>query len=320
MEQCLGSDGALLYLTTRNKTDSYTAYRVLHGAAPKGGGFFVPFRLPQFTEQELCALKELTFSETVAKILNLFFGTNVGGWDIDFSVGRQAFQLVNMSHRIFVLESWHNHEGTHECTVKRLYRLLTGENKLTAVPGDWFYTSVDIAMLFGVFGQLLRNGIGQFHVALPAGNLKLLVALRYAQKMGLPVSTVALGADESEDLWEFIYHGNYSTRRDKLPLGLEILIFLAFGAEGVSKYLDIAKDKRVYRLSDDELAVFADGIYTSVVGKNRIRSIISNVKRSCNYRISEDAACAYSALQDCRVRGTGGQDAVLLSYYKPTED
>lgn len=320
MEQCLGSDGALLYLTTRNKVDTYTAYRVLRESAPAGGGSFVPFQLPVFTEQQLFQMKELSFSEIVAKTLNLFFGTSISGWDIDFAVGRQVFKLVNMSHRIFVLESWHNHEGTHECTVSRLYRLLAGEEKMNIAPGGWFYTAVDIAMLFGVFGQLLRKDITQFHVAFPAGDLKLLVALRYAQKMGLPISTVALGADEGEDLWEFIYHGNYSTRREKLPSGLESLIYLAFGINGVKRFLRIAENKRIYQLSDDELAVFADGIFASVVGKNRIQNIISSVKRTCNYRISTDTAYAYSALQDCRVRGTGGQDAVLFSYRKPAEE
>ena len=307
----------MLYLTTRNKTDSYTAHRVLHSQQPPGGGYFVPFHLPVFTEEELSALKELSFSDTVARILNLFFGGNISGWDIDFAVGRQAVKLVNMSHRIFVLESWHNHEGSHKYFVKRLHQIMRDPRENSGEPGAWFCTAVEIALLFAWYGCLLRRDITRFNVALPAGDMQRLLSVRYAQQMGLPVYTVALGAEESEDLWEFIYHGKYSTRREVLPTGLEQLIYLHFGMDGVKKYLLAVENKRQYHLSEEELQRFADGLFTSVVGANRVQSVISSVKRSCNYNISPDAACAYGALQDCRVRGAGGMDAVLLSFLKP---
>ena len=309
----------MLYLTTRNKTDSYTAHRVLHGGSPCAGGCYVPMLIPQFSEQQFEKMKDKPFSSVVADILNLFFSTKINGWDIDFAVGRKAFKIANLSHRVFVLETWHNPEGTHNYTVKCLHHLLCGESNMYLRPNDWFYTAVDIAMLFGVYSNLMKIGITEFNVALPAGDLKLLAAVRYAQKMGLPISLVALGADEREDLWEFIYHGNYSTKRDSLPAGLELMIYLAFGCEAVRDYLRIAECGRIYRLSENELAVFADSIFMAVVGSNRIQNMVSNVKRSCNYKISTDAACAYSALQDCRVHGAGNQDAVLFSYIKPIE-
>ena len=303
----------MLYLTTRSKTDSFTAHRVLHSDVPQCGGFFVPLRLPEFTNEDFISFKDASFAENVARILNLFFGTSVSGWDIDFAVGRYAVKLVHMSHRIFVLETWHNHDADHSCYLNRLYRLFVGDMDSATKPGHWFATAVDIALLFAVFGQLLKRDISQFNVAFPSGDLQKLLAVRYAQRMGLPIVVVAIGADEREDIWELVYHGNYSTKRDKIPDGLEQLIYFQSGHKGVNEFLQICRRQGNISFENDTLETFSVGLFASVVGKSRIQNVVANVKRSCGYDINLDAACGYAALQDCRVRTTGGLDAVLFS-------
>lgn len=306
----------MLYLTTRSKTDSYTAHRVLHSEQAPGGGYFMPFQMPELSQEDLFGLKDLSFNESIAKILNLFFGTKISGWDVDFAIGRQGVKFIIMSHRIYIAETWHNPDGTHEHLVRRLYKLLCGTEQTLTKPGVWFYTAVDIAVLFAVYGQLLRADILQFDAAFKAGDLQSLVALRIAQRMGLPVRTTVLGAEENDDLWEFIYHGDYSTKRDVLPAGLEQLIYLLFGTDEVKRYLQIAENRKIYQLDKNALDAFSDGLFVSVVGVNRADNVIYNVKRNCSYSIGRETACAYGALQDYRVRAPGSLDAVLFSHYR----
>ena len=77
----------MLYATTRSKTDTYTAHRTLFEDRAPDGGFFVPFRMPNVDIQ---SLKENSFSEAVAEILNVFFSTGITAWDVDCCIGKSA--------------------------------------------------------------------------------------------------------------------------------------------------------------------------------------------------------------------------------------
>jgi len=113
----------VLYKTTRDDNDTYTAHRVLHENRASDGGVFIPFRMPLFSEKEIAELVSVGFGETVAAILNKFFSCHLTGWDVDFCIGRNAIKLDTMSHRMVVAELWHNPEvnmGTfvHHYTIK----------------------------------------------------------------------------------------------------------------------------------------------------------------------------------------------------------
>ena len=94
----------MLYVSTRNKMDSYTAYRTLHEEYAPDGGQFVPFRIPSFTNEEREALQEKSFSQIVADILNLFFAARLTGWDVECCIGRNPVRLERMNHRLIVAE------------------------------------------------------------------------------------------------------------------------------------------------------------------------------------------------------------------------
>ena len=65
----------MLYITTRDNKDTFTAHRALTEAyAPDGGGF-VPFRLPTYAPDEIATLKEKNFGTIVAEILNSIFSS-----------------------------------------------------------------------------------------------------------------------------------------------------------------------------------------------------------------------------------------------------
>ena len=79
----------MLYLSTRNATDCYTAYRALNEAYAPDGGVYVPFRLQKFTKEELKELRTQAPCATIAQILNLFFANRWNRdrhWNIDFLI------------------------------------------------------------------------------------------------------------------------------------------------------------------------------------------------------------------------------------------
>ena len=94
----------MLYVTTRNNRDAYTAQRVLRENRGPDGGLYVPFREPVFSREEIDALKEKSFHQCVAEVLNRLFNTKLIRWDVEFCVGRYPVRLVNLPQRIIAGE------------------------------------------------------------------------------------------------------------------------------------------------------------------------------------------------------------------------
>ena len=59
----------MLYVTTRNEHDAYTAHRAIHSLKGTDGGDFLPFRMPALTQEEIAALKDISFGQCVADML-----------------------------------------------------------------------------------------------------------------------------------------------------------------------------------------------------------------------------------------------------------
>lgn len=307
----------MLYLSTRNKADSFTAYRVLHTAAAPDGGMFVPMQLPVQDDVALAAYAHMSFGESTAAILNLFFGTKLTGWDVDFAVGRQALDLVSAGYKISLAESWHNPAGTHKYFQQRLYCLIRGEKYTSDVPNYWFQTVVNIAILFGVYGKYCRQEIYEYDVAVESGDLLLLLAVRYAQKMGLPIRKVILGCVDSDGLWEFVSYGNYQTNRKELVLGFETLLWLEFGYVETQRYTSAVSDRQQYRLNELKLEKFRGGLFTAVVGDKRVSNIIDSTIHTNNYRMESSTARAFGALQDYRAKSGINKNTLLFARNAP---
>ena len=72
----------MLYVTTLDRTVTYTAQATLERATGPDGGLFVPMTLPQYDRKGLAALVALPFWECVAEILNQFFPLRLRGCDL----------------------------------------------------------------------------------------------------------------------------------------------------------------------------------------------------------------------------------------------
>lgn len=301
----------MLYLSTRNKADSFTAHRVLHSESAPDGGMFMPMQPPKMNDIALANFEGMNFGEAVASVLNLFFGTELSGWDVEFAVGRQAVELVSCGYKVSLAESWHNTEGCHDYFVRRLYSLVTGEKHPNTAPNSWFYSAVLIALLFGVYGKFCRQEIYEFDTAVEAGDLQLLFAIRYAQKMGLPVRKVILGTVENDGLWELFAYGEYQPYKKSCLSSFEALLWLEFGYSEVQNYLCCRQNKSVYRMKASSWDVISSNIFATVVGDVRVKNIVDSTRCTSNYTMGSDTARAFGALQDYRAK-TGENKNTLL--------
>ncbi|MBQ6839611.1 MAG: hypothetical protein IJO45_02845 [Oscillospiraceae bacterium] len=301
----------MLYITTRNPADSFTAHRVLHENRASDGGSFVPMQIPVFSEENLCALKELPFGDVVAQVLNLFFDKKLSGWDIGFSVGRTPVKITTMSHRLVIAQLWHNHGGDYSYLENSIYSKLSGATEKT-IP-EWPRIAIRIAVLFGVFSELGKHNIDSFDIAVPTDDFLLPVAAWYAKRMGLPMELIICGCSESSGVWDLIHRGEFSTAGfDTENLcGVERLIFDAFGREEALRYLGVSQRRGVYKLTQEQQAVLNQRLFGSVISEKRLASIVKSVFRTNDFILDLHTAASYGALQDYRAR-TGESRATLI--------
>jgi hypothetical protein len=274
-------------------------------------------QLPVLTDYQLAALEQMSFGETTAFMLNLFFGTRLTGWDVDFAVGRQAMVLKNIGHSVMVTESWHNPAGKHDYMVSRLFALALGEKYPSIKPSLWFRTVIDIALLFASHAKMCQSGICKFDIAVESADLQMLFALRYAQKMGLPVGGIIMGSVEGDGLWEFISYGDYPTGRKILPSGMEALLWLEFGHEEATKLLKTEERKGIYHLDQTRIDIFRRDMFTSVVGYDRALSVAKSAVNSGLYAMEISTARAFGALQDYRAKTGINRNTLLIARNAP---
>ena len=309
----------MLYLSTNNKADAFTAYKVLRSSEAPDGGMFMPMQIPVQDDVALAAFEQMHFGETVATILNLFYGTKLSGWDVDFGVGRQAVDLVAMGSKVCVVESWHNPAGSHSYFERRLYELVTNEQATDYILNTWFKTSVDIAVLFGVYGMYCRRGIYEFDIAVQTGDFQHLFAIRYAQKMGLPIRYVILGCMEDDGLWDFLSYGDFISSKKERNICFEALLWLEFSYGEAMKYSEATQKKSTYRLPVFKLEQFRRDIFGSVVGDQRRAQLTESTKNDNRYRMDNDTARAFCALQDYRAKTGENRNTLLFANNIPTK-
>ena len=307
----------MLYLSTENKANSFTAHKVLHSAAAPDGGMFMPMALPVQDETALAAFKGMSTGEAFATVLNLFFGTDLSGWDVEFAIGRQALDLVSAGYKVSLAESWHNPAGTHAYLVQRLYHLVTRQDHSAVSPNLWFRAVVDIAILFAVYGKYCRQDISEFDIAVETADLQQLFAIRYAQKMGLPIRKIILGCIDGDGLWEFLSFGTYQTlRKDRIPC-LEALLWLEFRYPEAERYAAAVEQKAVYRLPEPSLDMFRKGMFATVVGNDRVKNVIESTMRTNNYRMESGTARAFGALQNYRAKSGINRNTLMFATNHP---
>lgn len=309
----------MLYVTTREKYDAFTTARTLQSDCGPDGGRYFPYRMPAFSPAEVAALKDNSFGQNVAEILNLFFGTGLSGWDVEFGIGRYPVKLQSISQKILVSECWRNLDGSYEKMERQLAGRICGrfpgEVKLTS----WLRIAIRIAVLTGIFGELQRMGIDTaVDIAVPEGDFTHTMALWYARQMGLPVANIICGCADGSRVWELIHTGTLRAGDGVTP-ELERLVRSTLGIDEARRFSAVCKAGEVYSLLPHMLQQLRNGLFAAVVSQERINAAIPNVYNTSAYAMEPDVAISYSSLLDYRAKNGESRTALLLADRNPDE-
>ena len=299
----------MLYRTTRNNLNTYTAHRALHEEYAPDGGYFVPFYVPVFSSEALSYLKKNTVNNAVAEILNLFFSLRLSASDVDDAINGTTISSQNLNQNLTVVELWHTPDGTVEFIYKRLNQLITGNLQL---PVGWTKIAIEIALLFAAWSTLSER---YFDMAVSADNLSVLTAIPFAKTMGLPVNLVVCACDDNNSFWDLVNKGECNTSR--VPEYIELLLHKVCGGQSAVDFVETNDKKRTFHIDEDVQQLLSNNFYPAVVSSDRSDSIISGMFRSNNYLFDYAAARAYGSLQDYRAIVGSKNQTVILAQKRP---
>lgn len=325
----------MLYVTTRNDRDVYTAQRALRENRATDGGLYVPFRDPNLSAEDIKALGDKSFNRCVAETLNMLFQTQLTPWDVDFVIGRYAVRLERLGQRIVIAESWHNLESDFSRLVKNLGELLTANADAEPQSGAWAEIGIRIAVLFGIFGELMREGIADIHnrvdISVVSSDFSAPMSAWYARKWGLPIGNIVCCCNENNAVWNLFTHG--ALRADGIsvttltpeadvciPDSLERLIYECGGSREAERFVECIRKGETYYPDDAVLAKLRQGMYVSVVNTPRMMDIIPNAYTTHDYILSPYSALAYGGLLDYRAVSGESRRSLILAERSPGVD
>ncbi len=323
----------MLYVTTRNEKDIYTANHALSKNRSSDGGLYLPYLFPVLTQEQIGELYSKSFSQCVADILNMFFNARLDSHDVDFCIGRYPTKLVPMSHKIIIAETWHNPEADFNRVVRNLTSRVVGSDKSQSTPSNWSGIAVRIAVLFGLFAELNRNGVvgeeKKIDISVTAGDFLSPMAIWYARSMGLPIGTIVCGCNQNGSVWDLIHHGQLKTDVISvatmtpqcdcaIPENLERLIAATLNTDEVELFVKTCTKGGVYVLTDESSTALSAGLFAAVVSDRRMMNVINSVYRTCTYLLDPYAALAYGALQDYRAIAGETKPALIITEACPS--
>ena len=322
----------MLYVTTRVRGDAFTAIHALTENRGPEGGFFVPLRLPYFDAQQIAELENKPFAHIVAEVLNQFFGTQIDGCEMELGIGRYPVKLIGLNGKITVAKTWHNPVNRFDRLVSGAEKVIRQSDLINKKPSDWMQIATRIAVLFGIYGQLLQEGIilnqQRIDVAIPSGDLSRLMAVWYAKEMGLPIETIVCCCNENHAMWNLFHKGEFRTdaiaRQTHthdcdyiVPTDLERLIFAVFGCEETERFRECCMTGGTYYLNSEQVGSLQEGTHVSVVGEKRVASIIPNLYKTTGFLSDPYTALSYGGLTDYRSITGGSRPALLISEESP---
>lgn len=325
----------MLYATTRNNCDSYTAQRVLTLKRGGDGGLIVPYRIPRLSQEEIAALGTKSFNRNLADTLNLLFNTWLTAYDIELAMGRSSVRLQQLGQKIIMAECWHNTDWCFDRMVYDLTKLVCLEKTARIEPKGWAGIGVRIAVLFGIFGELIRQGIAstenRINISAVTGDFSAPMAAWYARFMGLPIGNIICCCNQNGNLWNFLCHGQMRTDGVALrtvvpegdmivPEGLERLIDVYGGPEEANRFADTLRRGGMYHVEDGFLKRLRTGLYATVSSDRRILDTIPSAYATHRYLMTPATALAYAGLQDYRARTGEMRTALIMTSKSPCTD
>ena len=319
----------MLYVTTRTRNETYTAARALSEDRAPDGGLYVPLRLPQFDKTEIRCLAGKSFSQNVAEIINLFFGTKLDSWAIEFAVGRYPVKIMSLTTRESVAETWHNPAWKYERMALGIEKAILHSDQINPVPSDWLMVVSRIAVLFGIMGELLGSGYElPVDVAVPNGDFSGPMAAWYAREMGLPIGNILCCCNDNNGTWRLLHKGEIRTDGAPMPTptpccdhvvakDLERLIFAALGTGAVREFALACEQGNTFYLEPEQQSLLRKGMYAPVTGLRRLESAVCNLYQNWHYLPDPATALCYSGILDYRSVTGESRGVLILSEESP---
>lgn len=320
----------MLYVTTRSHTDSYTAARALSEDRAPDGGLYVPMRLPRLDDSQICQLGENSFSQNVANVINCFFGSRLDNWSVDFAIGRYPVKLVPITNRELVAETWHNPSWRFERLARGLEKAILQSDKISAIPSDWLMVASRIAVIFGLFGEMLREGVEMpVDVAVAVGDFSGPMAAWYAREMGLPIRNILCCCNDNNGAWRLLHKGEIRTDVTPIltptpncdhavPGDLERLIFGTLGFHQAAAFAECVRSGNTFYLDAEQQSCLRKGIYAPVTGLRRLESAVCNLYQNWKYLPDPYTALCFSGIQDYRSVTGEGRKVLIISEESPS--
>ena len=315
----------MLYRSTRNKLDSFTAYRALRTDRSQDGGYILPLRIPCFDEAQIEQMKSSDFLQIVADVLNVFFGTNYTAWDMESTIGKTPLRAVECGQKIILTKCWKNPAGKLEYFIQALFGRVCGDKGLK--PTYWARIAVRISLIAATVLQHFNKEDAPVDIAVNAGDFEQAFASFYGRKMGLPIRKILIACNENSNVWDFVYRGTmhcgaslqktaYSAQDKVIPELFEAYLFTAYGYDETKRFLEQASNKQAYQLPEETDVPANDNLFVSVVGQERIPSVISGFQSNHGITVNPYTAFSLSVLQDYRAKA--GESNLTIIFEEET--
>lgn len=303
----------MLYMTTRSTKTTYTAQTVMRETAAPDGGLFLPLAMPQFAPNAVMELAGLPFWDCVAQILRCWFPVPVDGSVLRRYCG-DGPEVIPIRYKTGLAQAWSRRTGTADGLREDLAACLG----LRPGPEEsWLTVGMEIAILFGLYGQLCRAGVTapgrSVYLAMDSGEFALPAASQYAAQMGLPLADLICVAPRGNCLWELLHRG--TARLAELPRNMERLLVLELSAEKMACCRESGGERLT--LTEEARASLCRRFYAAVADDNRADAQIGQMLRSGVCRMSRNTAMIYCGLMDFRALRQTGAPAMLLAGCSP---
>lgn len=322
----------MLYVTTRVKQDTFTASQALNGDRGPEGGFFAPKRLPRYPISEIKALGKNSFAKNMADVINHLFGTQLDNWAMEFAVGRYPAKIINAGNRTLVAETWHNPAWRFERLARGVEKAIRQSDQIRQEPGDWLIVASRIAVLFGVFGELIRGNAvsvdAPIDLVVPTGDFSAAMSCWYAREMGLPIANILCCCNDNGGAWNLIHKGVLRTDAAVIstdtpacdhvvPEGIERLIFATLGLEQTVEFTECCRKNSNFYLEPHQLQTFRQGLYATVVSQRQMEAAVVSLYSSCGYLADPYTALCVGGIGQYRSKSGESRPALVLSEESP---
>lgn len=318
----------MLYQSTRDKIDTFTAHRVLRENCPKDGGCFLPFRIPMLEKEEYKKLSGSGFLDNLATLLNRFFNTTISAWDLECVLGKTPAVFMPVSQKVTFVQLWNNPKKNFRYLLRSTYRTLVGNESGKEAPTLWARLAIRISFVCAAVIELGKQGIQQADFAVNAGDFEQAFAVYYSKQMGLPIRKIIIGCNDNSNLWDFVnrgvFHCDASVHKTDLPdldvaipVCFEAFLFTAFGHQNTCKYLQCMAESADYQLEEEQLTEMGGELFASVIGSERVALVRNSMKRTDNCDLDPYTAVSVAALQDYRAKTGESRSTIIFAEYSP---